>query len=68
MWTIVIVIKRQKALKKFNLRTWCIKKSFGYRVILYGYSLMSVKDKNKFNLEQKLGLLVSFKLYTTVNI
>ena len=35
-------IERQKrALKKFDPRTLCTKKPFGYRVIHHGYSLMS---------------------------
>ena len=32
---------KKTALKKFDLRTWCTKKPFGYRVIHHGYSLMS---------------------------
>ena len=32
---------KKKALKKFDPRTWCTKKPFGYRVIHHGYSLMS---------------------------
>ena len=31
----------KKVLKKFDPRTWCMKKPFGYRVIHHGYSLMS---------------------------
>jgi len=33
--------QQKKALKKFDPRTWCTKKPFGYRVIHHGYSLMS---------------------------
>ena len=47
---------KKKKLKKFDPRTWCTKKPYGYRVILHGYSLMSCPGQHILNFKSRIFL------------
>ena len=49
----MFIEQKKEAFKKFDPRTWCTKKPFGYRVIHHRYSLMSCPGQYITKLEKQ---------------